>query len=99
MVLGLPSLRVGNRAGGPHSVQVPRLLQGRKTTEESKRIFLFTRFTGQMLLLLCLLAGTVQVGQAQSTATLQGTVSDDALACEGSVRALVFPLRLRGHEW
>ena len=74
MVLGLPSLRVGNRAGGPHSVQVPRLLQGRKTTEESKRIFLFTRFTGQMLLLLCLLAGTVEVGQAQSTATLQGTV-------------------------
>ena len=72
MVLGLPSLRVGNRAGGPHSVQVPRLLQGRKTTEESKRIFLFTRFTGQMLLLLCLLAGTVQVGQAQSTATLPG---------------------------
>jgi hypothetical protein len=44
--------------------------------EESKRIFLFTRFTGQMLLLLCLLAGTVEVGQAQSTATLQGTVSD-----------------------
>ena len=30
-----------------------------------------------MLLLLCLLAGTVQVGQAQSTATLPGTVSDD----------------------
>ena len=44
--------------------------------EESKRIFLFTRFTGQMLLLLCLLAGTVEVGQAQSTATLQGTVRD-----------------------
>ena len=44
--------------------------------EESKRIFLFTRFTGQMLVLLCLLAGTVPVGQAQSTATLQGTVSD-----------------------
>lgn len=40
------------------------------------RIFLFTRFTGQILLLLCLLAGTVRQGQAQSTATLQGTVSD-----------------------
>src|SRR6516225_4481192 len=42
--------------------------------EESKRIFLFTRFAGQMLVLLCLLAGIVPVGEAQST--LQGTVSD-----------------------
>lgn len=44
--------------------------------EEPKRIFLFARFTGQMLLLLCLLAGTARLGSAQSTSTLQGTVSD-----------------------
>src|SRR6516165_2021437 len=44
--------------------------------EESKRIFLFTRFTRQVLVLLCLLAGTVPVCHGQSTATLQGTVSD-----------------------
>src|SRR5246127_5577232 len=44
--------------------------------EEPTRIFLFTRFTGQMLLLLCLLAGTARLGSAQSTATLQGTVND-----------------------
>src|SRR6201987_4982065 len=46
------------------------------TMKEPNRIFLFTRFTGQMLLLLGLLAGTARLGSAQSTATLQGTVND-----------------------
>src|SRR5215469_18369016 len=37
MVLGLPSLRVGNRPADPHSVEVPRLRQGRKTPRGSER--------------------------------------------------------------
>jgi hypothetical protein len=44
--------------------------------EAPKRISPFTRFTGHLLLLLCLLAGTARMGRAQSTATLEGTVSD-----------------------
>jgi len=44
--------------------------------EAPKRISPFTRFTGQLLVLLCLLAGTARMGRAQSTAALEGTVSD-----------------------
>ena len=44
--------------------------------EAPKRISPFTRFTGQLLVLLCLLAGTARMGHAQATAALQGTVSD-----------------------
>jgi len=44
--------------------------------ETAKRISPFTRFTGQLLVLVCLLAGTVQMGHAQSTAALEGTVSN-----------------------
>src|SRR5215469_16883133 len=44
--------------------------------ETAKRISPFTRFTGQLLVLVCLLAGTARMGHAQSSAALEGTVSD-----------------------
>ncbi|MGB7847915.1 MAG: TonB-dependent receptor [Candidatus Acidiferrum sp.] len=44
--------------------------------ERRYRVFLFARFMGQLLLLSGLLAGSAWQAQAQSTATLQGTVSD-----------------------
>ena len=40
------------------------------------RIFLFKRLINQILVLMFLIAGTVWQAQAQSTATLQGTVTD-----------------------